>query len=120
MTSKKVNLILDEVTTADRKLLGELDAVTKLKAANKLYRDLSRQLHKCTMELAELSRRRRFEEELAACLQRDLQTEIKLLPTMILFLSISKSRDSEIEGLPGKIDSQRNLVSVKLIGLLTV
>lgn len=111
MTSEAFNFVHENVTKVDSKLLRELETNTKSKNANELYRGLSKRLHSCSMKLAELSRRRKFEEELAARLQQDLKNDIKLHLTMSLYISMSKSRDSEIEGLPGKIESQRNVVS---------
>lgn len=74
-------------------------------------------LNKCSMNLAELGRRRRFEEELGSRLLQDLQNDSKLRVVVEIYSRMSQSRDSDIESLPGKIESQRNVVSVTVNAL---
>ncbi|KAF7550313.1 hypothetical protein G7Z17_g5798 [Cylindrodendrum hubeiense] len=109
-TSRAFNSILKDVTEVDSKLLQNLEAESKVRESSQLYRELSMKLHKCSMRLAELDRRRRFEEELGTSLQQDLQNDTQLKLVVNLYASMSKSRDSDIEGLPGKIESQRNVL----------
>jgi hypothetical protein len=63
------------------------------------------------MELAELGRRTKFEEELGARLIEDLngRDDPKLMVTMLSIMS--KSRNPDIKELPGKIEGLRNVVS---------
>ncbi|EWZ00299.1 hypothetical protein FOYG_00181 [Fusarium oxysporum NRRL 32931] len=94
----------------DEELLRQFEEEGKLDDASKLYRRLSMTLHKCSMNLAELGRRRRFEEELGSRLLQDLQNDSKLRVVVEIYSRMSQSRDSDIESLPGKIESQRNVL----------
>jgi hypothetical protein len=110
-TSETFRSIAKEVAEVDSKLLKELEKRSKPDKASQLHRDLSMTLHKCSMDLAELGRRRKFEGELGERLAEDLHNEKKLNLVASMFASMSKSRDIDIESLPGKIESQRNVVS---------
>ncbi|KAI8630492.1 hypothetical protein F5Y19DRAFT_427791 [Xylariaceae sp. FL1651] len=110
MTSRLCKSTIADITDVDSKLLSELDNKSNPDDANKLYRNLSTTLHKSSMQLAELNRRRKFEEELGERVKQELQYggELKLLASM--FASMSKSQEADIEGLPDKIESQRNVL----------
>ncbi|KAF5005110.1 hypothetical protein FDECE_8430 [Fusarium decemcellulare] len=107
-TSKSFKSIVKDVTKVDRELLQQFTPHDKLDKVEKPYNDLILTLHKCTMQLAELSRRRKFEEELGRRLQENFQGNTKIKIKVDLYSSMSRSRDSEIEGLPGRIESQKN------------
>lgn len=111
-TSKALKSILNDVKVVDEELLQETDRQKKPERASELYRQLNRTLHVCNMQLDELRRRRKFESELAGHLQQDLQQETALKLKVDLFSSQSRSWDLVIEGLPGKLGSQRSMVSV--------
>ncbi|KAG8670558.1 hypothetical protein FPOAC1_009980 [Fusarium poae] len=104
------NSIQTDVAMVDDELLQQFEEEGKMDDASKLYRKLSMTLHKCSMNLAELGRRRKFEEELGKKLQDDLQNDSKLRVVVEIYSRMSKSRDSDIESLPGKIESQRNVL----------
>ncbi|RGP79390.1 hypothetical protein FLONG3_2445 [Fusarium longipes] len=104
------NSIQTDVAMVDDELLQQFEEEDKMDNASKLYRKLSMTLHKCSMNLAELGRRRDFEEELGQMLQKDLQNDGKLRVVVEIYSRMSKSRDSDIESLPGKIESQRNVL----------
>jgi hypothetical protein len=110
-TTETFKSILNNVIEVDGKLLEELEIESKSAKASKLYRKLSMTLHQCSMGLAELGRRRNFEEELGDRLRQDLQNEVKLEALVNIFANMSKSKDLDIASLPGKIESQRNVVS---------
>ncbi|KAM5343370.1 hypothetical protein ACJ41O_011907 [Fusarium nematophilum] len=109
-TSKAFHSIQKDVTDVDTKLMQTLETDKEPKHASQLYRELSKTLHKCTMNLVELGRRRQFEKELATSLQEDVQNDGELSLVVSLYANMSKSRDSDIETLPGKIESQRNVL----------
>ncbi|RBR14178.1 hypothetical protein FVER53590_07680 [Fusarium verticillioides] len=109
-TLSAFNSIQADVGIVDEKLLRQFEEQSKLDDASNLYRDLSMTLHKCSMKLAELGRRRKFEEELGTKLQQDLKDDSKLRVVVEIYSRMSQSRDSDIESLPGKIESQRNVL----------
>ncbi|KAH7485915.1 hypothetical protein FOMA001_g5698 [Fusarium oxysporum f. sp. matthiolae] len=109
-TLSAFNSIQTDVGMVDEELLRQFEEEGKLDDASKLYRRLSMTLHKCSMNLAELGRRRRFEEELGSRLLQDLQNDSKLRVVVEIYSRMSQSRDSDIESLPGKIESQRNVL----------
>lgn len=111
-TKEAFTLIQNRVSEVDDDLFRHLKDEGKLDDASKLYRDLSMTLHSCSMDLAELGRRREFEKELGNVLQKDLRNNSKLRVLVEIYSRMSQSRDSDIESLPGKIESQRNVVSV--------
>ncbi|KAH7254300.1 uncharacterized protein BKA55DRAFT_593866 [Fusarium redolens] len=74
-TLSAFNSIQTDVGMVDEELLRQFEEEGKLDDASKLYRKLSMTLHKCSMNLAELGRRRKFEEELGSRLQQDLQND---------------------------------------------
>ncbi|KAI7760892.1 hypothetical protein LZL87_008104 [Fusarium oxysporum] len=108
-TKEAINSIQKDVSEVDDELLKHLEEEGKLDDASKLYRKLSMTLHKCSMNLAELGRRRKFEKELGSCLQEDLKHDSKLKVLVEIYSRMSQSRDLDIESLPGKIESQRNV-----------
>lgn len=113
-TSETFNSVLADIADIDRRILEELKNRSKHDEASKLHRDLSMTLHKCGMELAELGRRTKFEEQLADRLEKELQgdtkTEMGLLSLITSAASMSRSREVDIGELPGKIESLRNVV----------
>jgi hypothetical protein len=119
-TLSAFNSIQTDVGMVDEELLRQFEEEGKLDDASKLYRKLSMTLHKCSMNLAELGRRRKFEEELGSRLQQDLQNDSKLRVVVEIYSRMSQSRDSDIESLPGKIESQRNVVSIAFVFFTSV
>ncbi|KAF2260507.1 hypothetical protein CC78DRAFT_589655, partial [Lojkania enalia] len=114
-TSKRFGALLAHVKEVDERLLAELETVNKPEKSRKEYRELSKILHKCNMELEELGRRRKFEEKFGKQLTEDLHYNSGLSQIATIFADISKSRDVDMESLPGKIDSQRNVVSFSVV-----
>ncbi|KAG5803787.1 hypothetical protein H9Q74_011520 [Fusarium xylarioides] len=108
-TEKAFTSIQEEVGEVDDNLFDHLKEEGKLDDASKLYRKLSMNLHKCSMNIAELSRRRKFENELGSCLLEDLKND-DLRVLVQIYLRMSRSRDSDIKSLHGKIESQRNVL----------
>ncbi|KAF5660677.1 hypothetical protein FHETE_8840 [Fusarium heterosporum] len=109
-TLKSLQSIQDRVEKVDEELLRQFEQEGNLGEASKLYRSLSMVLHQCSMELAELRRRRSFEDDLRKQLLQDLQSGSKLTVMMDLYSKMSKSLDLDVEALPGKIESQRNVL----------
>ncbi|PNP81520.1 hypothetical protein FNYG_05195 [Fusarium nygamai] len=109
-TKEAFTLIQNRVSKVDDDLLRHLQDEDKLDDASKMYRSLSMTLHECSMDLAELGRRRKFEKELGSVLQKDLSHDSKLRVLVEIYSRMSQSRDSDIESLPGKIESQRNVL----------
>ncbi|KAF5609026.1 Mg2+ transporter like zinc transport [Fusarium pseudoanthophilum] len=107
---RDVRDLVARVSKVDDDLLRHLQDEDKLDDASKLYRSLSMTLHECSMDLAELGRRRKFEKELGSVLQKDLSHDSKLRVLVEIYSRMSQSRDSDIESLPGKIESQRNVL----------
>ncbi|XEV07197.1 hypothetical protein FSHL1_012484 [Fusarium sambucinum] len=104
------NSIQTDVAMVDDELLKQFKDEGKMDDASKLYRKLSMTLHKCSMSLAELGRRRKFEDEFGTRLQQDLENDSRLKVVVEIYSRMSKSRDTDIESLPGKIESQRNVL----------
>ncbi|KAF4335793.1 hypothetical protein FBEOM_10384 [Fusarium beomiforme] len=104
------NSIQTEVAMVDEEFLRQFQEESRLDESSKMYRGLSMTLHRCSMNLAELGRRREFEEKLGTLLQKNLQNDSKLRVVMEIYSRMSQSRDSDIESLPGKIESQRNVL----------
>ncbi|KAI1414124.1 hypothetical protein F5Y13DRAFT_198047 [Hypoxylon sp. FL1857] len=102
--------MFENVTRVDEELQAELKAKNRPGKAKILFRDLSIRLLECSMKLAELKRRTSFEQEFGERLQNELTNENKLMLLLEMCLSRSRSLDLEIEGLPTKIESQRNLL----------
>ncbi|KAM0240801.1 hypothetical protein ACHAP5_007836 [Fusarium lateritium] len=103
------NSIQADIGMVDEELLKQFEEEGNLDDASKLYRKLGMKLHKCSMNLAELGRRRKFEDELGTELQQDLQSDSKLRVVVEIYSRMSQSRDPDIKSLPGKIESQRNV-----------
>jgi hypothetical protein len=74
---------------------------------------LSLFLHKCSIALVELERRRDFERRLGELLEKEVRTDSILNNTVSLYAEMSKSRDLDIQSLPHRIESQRNVVSYR-------
>lgn len=109
-TSTRFISLLAKVKNVDERLLAELEIDSKPGDARKEYRELSRRLHKNHMELEELGRRRKFEEKFGKRLSDDLRHDSGLSQVVAMYADISQSRDVDIESLPGKLESQRNVV----------
>ncbi|KLO92447.1 Uncharacterized protein LW93_12021 [Fusarium fujikuroi] len=114
-TKDEIDRIQEKIGYVDDKLLGHLEEKGKLGDASKLYRELSMILHKCSMDLAELNRRKKFEEELGNFLKEDLKNDSQLKTLADVYLRMSRSREADLDSLPGKIESQRNVVSVAFV-----
>ena len=110
-TSDLFRTILGDIADVDARILQELDHGSKADEASKLHRQISMKLHVCSMELAELGRRTKSEEELATRLMEDLREHADLYLLITMFLGMSKSRKPGIEELPGKVEGLRNVVS---------
>jgi hypothetical protein len=110
LTIEKFNCIFNDFTEVERTLL-EMETASKLEKDSKLHLKLRMTIHSCSMGIAELGRRRKFEEELGERLRQDLQNERKLEALVRIFVDMSKNKDSDIVGLPKKIENQREVVS---------
>lgn len=114
LTTKTFEVIFKDIATVDVDLLTVLKTKSNSKEAPKLHRRLSMTLHQSSMKLAELGRRRKFEEDLGERLKQDLQNERDLealIGTLDTFANMSKSKDLDIKTMPEKIEAQRNVVS---------
>lgn len=114
LTTKTFESIFKDIANVDVDLLTELKTKSNSKEAAKLHRSLSMTLHQSSMKLAELGRRRNFEEDLGERLKQDLQEEKHLealIGTLDTFANMSKSKDLDIKTLPEKIEAQRAVVS---------
>ncbi|CVK96728.1 uncharacterized protein FMAN_11058 [Fusarium mangiferae] len=109
-TKDGIDLIQKEIGNVDKMLLEHLEEKGKLGDASKQYREMSMTLHKCSMDLAELNRRKKFEEELGNFLKKELKNDNQLKTLAEVYLRMSRSRESDLESLPGKIESQRNVL----------
>lgn len=112
-TSKQLKSIQEELKMVDEDLLRQYEQESKPEEASKLYRRLSMVLHKCSMKLAELRQRRSFEDDLGNDLRDDLEVKSKLRRMVELISKMSKNLDLDVEALPDKIESQRNVVSLR-------
>ncbi|KAI1749166.1 hypothetical protein F4782DRAFT_514787 [Xylaria castorea] len=112
LTAKTFKLIYDGVTQVDQKLFGELRSKKRSisKETSQLHRQLSMELHRHSMGLAELRRRRTFEDVLGDQLLTALESDGKLWLKAKRYASMAKSRDLDIESLPDKIESQRDVL----------
>lgn len=114
-TSTMVAGILEGVAFVERMLLVELE---RQKDKSYIYDggssllDLSERLHRYRMDLVELRRRRAFEDDVAKKLEEALGNENALLQQFARYNRWAKSNDGNIESLPDRIESQRNLVSM--------
>ncbi|KAI1735240.1 hypothetical protein F4680DRAFT_435894 [Xylaria scruposa] len=111
-TAQTFKLIFDGVTQVDEELFSELknEKRSASKKTSQLYRKLSMHLHEHSMGLAELRRRRTFENNLGDQLLEALESDGKLWLKAKRYASMSKSRDLDIESLPDKIESQRDVL----------
>ncbi|TRX88263.1 hypothetical protein FHL15_010830 [Xylaria flabelliformis] len=108
-TAQTFKSIYDGVIQVDGDLFSELKS-NKRSASEKtsqLYRRLSKELHEHSMGLAELGRRRTFEKNLGNQLLTALESDGRLWQKAKRYVTMSESRDLDIEGLPDKIESQR-------------
>lgn len=108
LTTRIFESIFKDIATVDVDLLTELKVKSNSKEAAKLHRRLSMTLHQSSMKLAELSRRRKFEEELGERLRKDLEEgrELEaLIGTLDTFANMSNSKDLDIKTMPDKIDA---------------
>jgi cysteinyl-tRNA synthetase len=112
-TSQQLKSMQDELRKIDKDLLRQYEQESKPEEANKLYRRLNMVLHKCSMKLAELRQRRSFEDDLGSDLRDDLEVKSKLRRMVELISKMSKNLDLDVEALPDRIESQRNVVSFK-------
>ncbi|KAF0322139.1 hypothetical protein GQ607_010642, partial [Colletotrichum asianum] len=94
----------------------------------------SKDLHEASMKVAELARRRNFEDDLAKLLKKELEKRVsdqnqkaqnQLLGDLTRYDRWANAHQSDIDGMPGRIDSlntllysmiaqQDNIVSIKL------
>ncbi|KAE9374143.1 hypothetical protein N431DRAFT_454945 [Stipitochalara longipes BDJ] len=75
------------------------------------YGDLSRTLHICSTAARELGRRRDFERRLGVLLKDAIEIGSYLANDVSLYTEMSASRDVDIQSLPQRIESQRNVLS---------
>lgn len=75
----------------------------------------SKSLHEASMKVAEVSRRRRFEIDLANALKEELKlkrpAQNQMLRELHRYDRWANAHQSEIEGMPDRIDSLKNIVS---------
>lgn len=123
-TSKQFDKVLKRVEDAEEGIKKALDSKGKLisEAQGKIDHDpsqwglanLSKLLHEASMEVSELARRRRFEDDLAKALKNELRqkrpAQNRMLRSLDRYDSWAKAHQSEIDGMPGKIDSLKTLV----------
>ncbi|KAH7256109.1 hypothetical protein BKA59DRAFT_521327 [Fusarium tricinctum] len=109
-TSQQLKSMQDELREVDKDLLRQYEQESKPEEANKLYRRLNMVLHKCSMKLAELRQRRSFEDDLGSDLRDDLEVKSKLRRMVELISKMSKNLDLDVEALPDRIESQRNVL----------
>ncbi|KAK2596450.1 hypothetical protein N8I77_013340 [Diaporthe amygdali] len=127
-TSKQFNSVLKDVELVERLIKDELDNRRRLtsQAGGKVddYEDSkpshwglakwSKTLHEASMEVAELARRRTFEDYLGKTLIDELNKETP--PHYQLSQDVgrhdrwAKAHQLDIEGMPGRIDSLNNLL----------
>jgi len=124
MTVEKVNSIVNDVASVEKNLLEELSPDYKHKNAGERYKKLSKTLHQCSMDLAELDRRKMFEQDLGKLIEEQLGNDINpangentedekegLHQEVSLFMGMAGSRNLDIAALPGRIESLKNVVS---------
>ncbi|KAK1751176.1 hypothetical protein QBC47DRAFT_85167 [Echria macrotheca] len=107
--------LLDRIAAVEAEILRQLDkdkhSTDYAEKAAGVHQSISMTLHRCSMELAELGRRTKFEEELSARLVEDLKQGGRDAQTMVAMLSVmSKSRQPDIDELPAKIEGLRNVL----------
>ncbi|KAH6960250.1 hypothetical protein DER45DRAFT_155111 [Fusarium avenaceum] len=109
-TSQQLRSMQKELQGVDKDLLRQYEEESKPEEANKLYRRLSMVLHKCSMKLTELRQRRSFEDDLGNDLRDDLEVKSRLRRMVELISKMSKNLDLDVEALPDRIESQRNVL----------
>ncbi|KAJ6016053.1 Mg2+ transporter protein CorA-like/Zinc transport protein ZntB [Penicillium herquei] len=111
-TARKFEQIRSTLRDVDDKLLKELEGMNKPEDARRSHRELSKTLHECSMKLVELGRRRVFEGDFAATMMKNQidQDNIGITQTISILDDISKSREYDMQTLPSKVESQRNIL----------
>lgn len=111
-TAKQFEEMLRTLREVDAKLLEELKGTGKPDDARISYRLISKTLHECNMNLVELGRRRRFEDDFGETLKTHVNDEEHVMTqTISILAAMSKSREYDMQTLPSKVESQRNVVS---------
>ncbi|KAG9494790.1 hypothetical protein J7337_013929 [Fusarium musae] len=134
-TLKTLKDVQEKIAEVDKDLSSQYEQDSKLEKATKLYKKSSKVLHECSRTLADLRRRRSFEEDLGNQIreglqklvelrrqrslkdddiqtypQKDARSDYELAVMMDLYSKMSKGLDLDIEALPGTIESQRNVL----------
>jgi hypothetical protein len=134
-SQKQFKDILQDINKVASKIAKDLSKdkswVDKIKDHE--YAELNQKLHVCGISLVELERRRDFERRLGHLLVEELENERidlvklanedaetwnkrdlhiqRLLQRVVVYAAMSKNRDLDINNLPWRIESQRNVVS---------
>jgi hypothetical protein len=82
------------------------------------YGNLNQRLHICSLYLVELQRRRDFEKELRDLITKELEPKSSIAERFAVFANMSKNADLGIDGLSGRIKTQRDVVSIWFIVLI--
>lgn len=127
VTSKQFKEVLKKVEEVERHIMDELQksrrstSIARVKACDgdglePNYWGLAKQsnsLHEASMEVVELARRRQFEDKLVTALTNNLEEKSRMLLDIQRYDRWAKSHQLDIERMPGRIDSLKNLVSNK-------
>ncbi|KAK6193889.1 Cytochrome c1 heme lyase [Pestalotiopsis sp. IQ-011] len=108
-TAQTFKAILNGVNEIDRMLSSELENTNSSasKEANALHRKMNLKTHQHSVMLADLRRRRTFENGFAAKLLPALDFNPGLQRQADRWAMMAKSNDLDIDSLPDKIESQR-------------
>lgn len=128
-TSKQFDSVLKKVEFVEESLMHVLQGEKKLHSQVSSNADgddgqdtdhwglarLSKSLHEASMEIAEVTRRRRFEDDFSKALQKELNLKRPAQSQMLWLLKNrydrwARAHQLDIEGMPGRIDSLKNLV----------
>ncbi|RAH49164.1 uncharacterized protein BO95DRAFT_460598 [Aspergillus brunneoviolaceus CBS 621.78] len=109
-TARTFEKILRTLREVDAGLLKELKGISKPDDARQSHRLLSKTLHECSMQLVELGQRWRFEKELGERLKKHTKSNETAMRTIAILAALSESREFDMQTLPLKVESQRNVV----------
>ncbi|KAK3387391.1 hypothetical protein B0H63DRAFT_541688 [Podospora didyma] len=111
--SERYCRVLAEIEDVDIQILKELEALEGPNQGkdDSNYVGLSMKPHKARGEIAELERRRDFEESFGKELESDVIDDRRLEERVHMLRGISKGHDSDASSLPQRMDSQTGMVS---------
>ncbi|RAK78309.1 uncharacterized protein BO72DRAFT_527064 [Aspergillus fijiensis CBS 313.89] len=109
-TAQTFEKMLRTLREVDAGLLKELKGTSKPDDERQSHRLPSKTLHECSMQLVELGQRWRFEKELGERLKKHTKSNETAMRAIAILAALSESREFDMQTLPLKVESQRNVL----------